>query len=94
MRVVGLNILDDFRHRHVDVDEQVKSWVAEVKDAQWSKPMEVKERYPRASTLENNRVVFRLKGNAYRLLVRISYKNQVVRVEKIGTHAEYDKWKL
>ena len=93
MRVIGLDILDDFRRRHTDVEEQVKAWIAEVKDARWSKPMEVKERYPRASILEDNRVLFRLKGNHYRLLAKISYKSQIVRVEKAGTHAEYNRWK-
>lgn len=94
MRVLGLDILDNFRRHHADAEEQVKAWVAEVKDAEWSKPTELKERYPRASILEDNRVVFRLKGNSYRLVVKISYKSQIVRVERAGTHAEYDKWKL
>jgi mRNA interferase HigB len=92
--VVGRHILDDFCRRHADAVEQVRSWVAEVEDAQWSTPLELKERYHRASTLEGNRVVFRIKGNTYRLLARVSYKNQVVRVEKVGTHAQYDTWKL
>ncbi len=94
MRVIGLNILDDFRHRHTDAEEQVKAWIAEVKEAEWSTPLEVKQRYPRASVLEDNRMVFRLKGNHYRLVAKVSYKNQIVRVERVGTHAEYDKWNL
>lgn len=94
MRVIGLELLDAFCRRHADAEEQVKAWVAEVKEARWEKPMDIKERYVSASFLENNRVVFNIKGNKYRLVVRVSYKNQVVRVVKVGTHAEYDKWKL
>lgn len=89
-----METLDAFRHRHADVDQQVRAWVAEAKQAQWSKPTDIKERYPHASFLEGGRVVFNLKGNRYRLLVRVGYKSQIVRVQKIGTHAEYDKWDL
>jgi mRNA interferase HigB len=92
--VVGLDILDAFCRRHADAAEQLRAWLAEVKDAHWTTPLELKERYHRASTLKDNRVVFRIKGDAYRLLAKVSYKNQVVRIEKIGTHAEYDKWDL
>ena len=94
MRVVGLEILDEFCRRHADVEEQVKAWIAEIKEAQWHKPIDIRERYVSTSFLEGNRVVFNLKGNRYRLVVRVSYKNKVVRVMKAGTHAEYDKWKL
>lgn len=94
MRVIGVEALRAFYRRHADAEQQVKAWVAEAKEARWDKPMDIKERYPSASLLENDRVVFNLKGNKYRLLVRVSYKSQLVRVERIGTHAEYDRWKL
>ena len=86
--------MDAFCRRHADVDQQVKAWVAEAKQARWHEPADVKERYPSASFLEGDRVVFNLKGNKYRLLVRVGYKSGIVRVQKMGTHAEYDKWKL
>jgi mRNA interferase HigB len=94
LRVIGRGCLDAFCHRHADVREQIKAWLAEVEEARWCKPTDIKERYPSASLLENNRVVFNLKGNKYRLIAKVSYKNQVVRVMKVGTHAEYDRWKL
>ena len=83
-----------FYRQYADVKEKVKAWISEVKEAKLYKPMDIKERYVSASFLEGDRVVFNLKGNRYRLVVRVSYKNQVVRVMKAGTHAEYDKWKL
>lgn len=94
MRVIGVEALHAFCRRHADVDQQVKAWAAEARQARWRKPAEVKERYPSASLLEDDRVVFNLKGNKYRLLVRMGYKSGIVRVQKIGTHAEYDKWNL
>ena len=94
MRVIGLEVLDAFCRRHVDVDQQVRAWVAEAKQAQWRKPIDVTGHYPYASFLKGDRVVFNLKGNKYRLLVRVGYESQIVRVQKIGTHAEYDAWNL
>lgn len=94
MRVIGVEALHAFCRRHADVGQQVKAWVAEARQAQWRKPADIKARYPSASLLEGDRVVFNLKGNRYRLLVRVRYEGQIVRVQKIGTHAEYDKWNL
>lgn len=94
MKVIGMKVLYDFGRQHADVIQQIRAWHAEVKQAEWQKPMDIKERYPAASILDSKRVVFNLKGNSYRLLVEVSYKNQAVRIRRIGTHAEYDKWNL
>lgn len=68
----------------------MKSWVDEVKKAEWSQPSEIKEQYRSASVLKNRRVVFNIKGNDYRLIVAIAYQYQAVYVKFIGTHKEYD----
>lgn len=92
MRIVGRQILDDFKQRHADARSQVDAWVAEVEDAEWDSPNDIKARFASASFLPNNRVVFNLKGNSYRLDVKVTYKTKVVLIKRIGTHAEYDKW--
>ena len=51
----------------------------------------IKKEYPSASILNENRVVFNIKGNKYRLIVKISYDYQILWIRFIGTHAEYDK---
>jgi len=56
--------------------------------------VDISARYPSASFLSGNRIVFRLKGKAYRLVVKVNYAAQIVLVQKIGTHAEYDEWNL
>lgn len=94
LRVIGRETLNVFCRQHADVRSQVNAWLAEVRATKWHNPADLKERYPSASLLENDRVVFNLKGNKYRLVVKVGYRSQVVRVLKIGTHAEYDKWKL
>jgi mRNA interferase HigB len=92
MKVVGKRTLDDFKQRHADARSQVDSWLAEAENSEWDSPADIKARYASASFLPNNRVVFNLKGNAYRLDVKVTYKTKVVLVKRIGTHAEYDKW--
>jgi len=92
MRVVGKRKLDDFEQRHADVRSHVDAWICEVEEAEWESPHDIKAQYATASLLAENRVVFKLKGNSYRLDVKVSYPTKVVLVMRIGTHAEYDKW--
>ena len=92
MKVVGKQILDNFKRHHADARSQVDAWLAEVEDAEWDSPNDIKAKFVSASFLPNNRVVFNLKGNSYRLDVKVTYKTKVVLVKRVGTHAEYDKW--
>lgn len=94
MRVVGVKRLKEFCARHTDVKSHVDIWLAIIGKQQWRTPQDIFNRFTDASFLSDNRVVFNLKGNDYRLLVQVAYKKQVMRVIKIGTHAEYSKWKL
>ncbi len=54
-------------------------------------PTDIKTKYPSASFLANNRVVFNIKGNNYRLIVKIAYKHQMLWIRFIGTHTAYDQ---
>jgi mRNA interferase HigB len=92
MRIVGRGVLEDFKQRHADVRSHVNAWIYEVEEAEWQSPHDIKAQYDTASLLAENRVVFNLKGNSYRLDAKVSYPTQVVLVVRIGTHAEYDKW--
>ena len=93
MEIFGRNTLADFKAKHQDASSQIDAWVAEVGVARWDKPPDIKARYVSASFLSDRHVVFNIKGNKYRLLVQVSYKNQVVFVKKAGTHQEYMKWR-
>jgi mRNA interferase HigB len=57
----------------------------------WKNPNEVKQTYLNASILKDSRIVFNIKGNSYRLLVKINFEKQWIFIKFIGTHAEYDK---
>ncbi|WP_299988961.1 type II toxin-antitoxin system HigB family toxin [uncultured Pontibacter sp.] len=91
MRVIAKRTLLDFWKKHADTKQQLKAWYNEAEQADWKSPNDIKKDYPSASILEGNRVVFNIKGNNYRLIVRINYKYGVVWIRFIGTHAEYDK---
>ncbi len=94
MKLLGKKRLDNFKEKHTDARSQIESWEAEVEEAQWSTPHELKNWYPKASLIGNKQVVFNICGNKYRLWVQINYNNEIVLVEKIGTHKEYDNWKI
>jgi len=92
MKVLGRTRLERFRRKHADARSQIDAWLAEAEEAQWETPSEIKRRYADASFLADNRVVFNLKGNRYRLDAKIDYHQKIVLIKRIGTHAEYDKW--
>lgn len=94
MKLLGKQILHDFKERHPDAKSHVDSWEAEVEEAQWKTPIDLKRDFQKASILKDNHVIFDILGNRYRLLVQITYKNGVVLTKKAGTHKEYDKWKF
>ena len=91
MRIIAKSALRAFWERHPDSEQALLSWYQEVKQADWDSPYKVKSRYPSASIAAGDRVVFNIRGNNYRLVVKISYRYRVVYVRFVGTHAEYDK---
>jgi len=90
LRVISKKKLRDFWESHTDCEQLLKSWFQEASIAQWKSPNEIKKEYPSASILNNNRIVFNIKGNRYRLIVKINYDFQMIWIRFIGTHAEYD----
>lgn len=91
MRIIAKSTLREFWKLRPDAEEPLLAWYREVEKEDWSKPSEVKEKYRSASFVKDNRVVFNIKGNDYRLVVKINYPYRVVYVRFVGTHVEYDK---
>ena len=91
LRVIAKKILRDFWTKHPDSEQQLKSWFQEASKARWETPRQIKREYPSASFLVNNRIIFNIKGNHYRLIVRINYDYQMLWIRFIGTHTEYDQ---
>ncbi len=90
MRIIARKTLREFWENHADARQPLQAWYSDVKNADWKKPSEIKSVYMNASFIENNRVVFNIKGNKYRLIVVIQYEHSIVYIRFIGTHREYD----
>lgn len=91
MRVIAKKKLRDFWEKHEDCKQQLKAWFREAEKSEWKNPNQIKMEYPSASILNDNRIVFNIKGNNYRLIVKLSYEYEMVWIRFIGTHSEYDK---
>jgi mRNA interferase HigB len=91
MRVISKRTLQDFWQCHNDAKYPLVAWYTEAIKAQWQSPQEIKTHYQTASFLQDNRVVFNIGGNKYRLIVKINYAYNTVYIRFVGTHAEYDK---
>lgn len=88
--IIAKKTLREFWEKHPDSEDALKAWHAEAKAAGWQNPAEVKAQYGNASILKNNRVVFNIHGNKYRLIVKINYAASIVLIRFVGTHKEYD----
>ena len=91
MKVHGLDKLDDFASKHPPARAWISAWLADARDATWLSSHDIKFRYPAASFLTGNRVIFNVKGNDYRMVSNVAYRMGIVVVTWIGTHAEYSK---
>jgi len=91
LRIIAKKILREFWQKHSDCEQQLKSWFKEVSIADWKNSNEIKTEYPSAGILNDQRMVFNIKGNHYRLVVKVNYDYQMIWIRFIGTHAEYDK---
>lgn len=91
MNIIGWEILSRFGLRHANARSAFESWRMVVERSNWKTPQDIKTRYPSVDFLAGNRAIFNLKGNHYRLVVKIAYNNGSVLVEWVGTHAEYNK---
>ena len=73
------------------VRSALNAWFHEVQSADWHTPADVARAYANASIVGGDRVVFNIKGNAYRLVVAVDYPRQIVFIKWLGRHAQYDK---
>jgi mRNA interferase HigB len=91
MRVISRKILREFWEKHPDARQPLQTWYADVKHATWTSPVDIKSVYQNASFIANNRIVFNIKGNKYRIVIIVQYQYEVVYIRFIGTHKEYDR---
>ena len=90
MRIIAKRTLREFWQKHAESEQPLKSCYQETENAVWTNINELKLDYPKASILSDNRIVFNIKGNKYRLIVKFNFDFKLSWISFVGTHAEYD----
>ena len=92
MRIFARRTLREFYERpgRGDVKQPLLAWFRITERANWTKPAEIKRQFRNASFVGDNRVIFNIAGNKYRLVVHVNYAFRAVYVCFVGTHEEYD----
>ena len=91
MRIISRRVLREFWEKHPDATIPLQIWFHDVENATWNKPSDIKKVYRNASFVANDRVVFNIKGNRYRLVIVAIYKHGVVYIRFVGTHEDYER---
>ena len=91
MNIHTKRTLREFWERHPDSKEALDGWYRETRQARWITPADLRSHYPDARILRNNRAIFRIRGNRYRLVVEIDYDKGLVFIRFVGTHAQYNR---
>jgi mRNA interferase HigB len=91
MRIFSKSTLKKFWEEHTDSEQALKTWYEEANEAVWKMPLDIKMVYPKASIVADNRVVFNICGNKYRLVVKFNYEKEWAFIRFIGKHSDYDE---
>jgi len=91
MRIVAITTLQAFWEKHPDAKAPLQAWYALASWAGWKSPSDIKAAYRHASFIANERVVFNIKGNDYRLVVLVRYGQGLMFIRFIGSHSQYNK---
>jgi len=91
MRIISRKTLKEFWDQHPDARQPLQAWYDDAKHAEWRSSADIKNIYRNASFLANNRVIFNIKGNDYRLIVSVQYAHSILYIRFVGTHREYDR---
>ena len=92
MQIIARKTLRDFWERHPQAEIPLKVWFATVRAAEWRSPANVKSVF--GTTVDfvgDNRIIFDIGGNKYRLVVHVAYPHKRVLIKFVGTHREYDR---
>jgi mRNA interferase HigB len=90
-RILSQKTLREFWEKHPASEQHLKTWYDTARKSDWRTPHDIKATYGNASIVGDNRVVFNIKGNDYRLIVKFNFERSWAFILFIGTHSEYDK---
>ncbi|MGJ7030822.1 type II toxin-antitoxin system HigB family toxin [Niabella hirudinis] len=93
MKITNKDKLEAFVSKHKDAINPVNKWVDIIEDNNFTGHNDIKQLFPAADYVGNQRYVFNIKGNRYRFVVLVVFVNGYMRIKFCGTHAQYDKIK-
>lgn len=91
MRIIARRTLREFWEQYPDAEEALRAWYHDAKQAEWRTPSEIRQTYANASFIANNRIVFNIRGNKYRLIAALNYDYGILYIRFVGTHNAYDQ---
>ncbi len=93
VRIIALGTIRNFWENaaYRDSEQPLKAWYAVARQADWKSPQDVKNQFGNASIVGDNRVVFNIAGNRYRLIVKFNYPYRIGYIRFVGTHGQYDQ---
>ena len=91
MRIIKKKTLRDFWEKHAETEQPLKAWYHDVKNCSWTKPDDILKDFPKARPIKNNRCIFEINQNDYRLIIETHYNRGIIYIRFVGTHNEYDK---
>jgi mRNA interferase HigB len=91
MHVISRKCLNEFGTSHPDIRGELYTWFHMMERKNYPSPITIKEVFGSADIIPGDRVVFNIKGNSYRIIVKVRYSTQTMFIRFIGTHAEYTK---
>ena len=91
MRVIAKKALVEYSAEHKDAETALGDWYVKTVDADWDCFADIRRTFNSADYVGNNRIVFNIRGNQYRLVTLVLFRIKMVYIRFIGTHEEYDK---
>ncbi|MBY5794762.1 type II toxin-antitoxin system HigB family toxin [Rhizobium leguminosarum bv. viciae] len=92
MQIIAKSVLRAFWERHPQARTLLSVWYSTVSRAEWTGPSDIKTMFgANVDFVGDNRIIFDIGGNKYRLIVHVAYRYRRVLIKFVGTHAEYDR---
>jgi len=91
MKIWDKELLNKYAAKHANARNSLQYWIDFVEESEWKSHSELKWDFPSADYVGNNRYVFNIQGNNYRLVAVVIFVSGIIKIRFIGTHTEYDK---
>lgn len=92
MQILSKRALKTFWDVHPRAEPLLRNWYATVLRSEWKTPADIKRQFgATVDFVADNRIIFDIGGNKYRLVAHVSYTFGRILIKFVGTHAEYDR---